>query len=50
MMSARLILSALAPFMLAFAMQNLGIPLSLGITTALGSLSIFALSSIAILR
>ncbi len=50
MMAARLILSALAPFVLAFAMENLGIATSLGITAALGGLSVIALSSIALLR
>jgi hypothetical protein len=49
MMAARLILSALAPFVLAFAMENLGIMPSLGITAALGGLSIIALMSIAVL-
>ena len=49
MMAARLILSALAPFVLAFAMENLGIMSSLGITAALGGLSIIALMSIAVL-
>ncbi|TCL73981.1 arsenite efflux MFS transporter ArsK [Rhizobium sp. BK251] len=50
MMAARLILSALAPFVLAFSMENIGIPSSLGITAALGGLSIIALLSIAALR
>ncbi|MBB3655813.1 MFS family permease [Rhizobium sp. BK650] len=50
MMAARLILSALAPFVLAFAMQNLGVAPSLAITAALGGLSIVALISIAALR
>jgi MFS family permease len=50
MMAARLILSALAPFVLAFAMENIGIPSSLGITAALGGLSIVALLSIAALQ
>ncbi|MGY5801490.1 arsenite efflux MFS transporter ArsK [Rhizobium sp. LEGMi12c] len=50
MMAARLILSALAPFVLAFAMENIGIMPSLVITAALGGLSIAALSSIAALR
>jgi hypothetical protein len=45
-----LILSALAPFVLAFAMENIGIPSSLGITAALGGLSIVALLSIAALQ
>lgn len=50
MMAARLILSALAPFVLAFAMENLGIATSLGIVAALGGLSIIALSSLALLQ
>ncbi|NLS04999.1 arsenite efflux MFS transporter ArsK [Rhizobium sp. P32RR-XVIII] len=50
MMAARLTLSALAPFVLAFAMEKLGISLSLGITVAFGGLSIVALSSIGFLR
>ncbi|TWB16221.1 putative MFS family arabinose efflux permease [Rhizobium sp. ERR 1071] len=50
MMAARLILSALAPFALAFAMENIGITPSLAVTAALGGLSIVALSSIAALR
>ncbi|TWB50195.1 putative MFS family arabinose efflux permease [Rhizobium sp. ERR 922] len=50
MMAARLILSALAPFALAFAMENIGITPSLAVTAALGLLSIVALSSIAALR
>jgi len=50
MMAARLILSALAPFVLAFAMENLGITTSLGIVAALGGLSIIALSSLALLQ
>lgn len=50
MMAARLILSALAPFVLAFAMENIGIMPSLAVTAALGVLSIVALSSIAALR
>ncbi|GAC1041492.1 arsenite efflux MFS transporter ArsK [Rhizobium sp. No.120] len=50
MMAARLMLSALAPFALAFAMENIGITPSLAITAALGGLSIVALSSIAALR
>ncbi|MDL2399121.1 arsenite efflux MFS transporter ArsK [Rhizobium mayense] len=49
MIAARLVLSALAPFVLAFAMENIGITLSLGITAALGGLSIIALASIATL-
>ncbi|CCM75401.1 conserved membrane hypothetical protein [Rhizobium mesoamericanum STM3625] len=49
-MAARLILSAVAPFVLAFAMKNLGVTSSLGITAALGGLSIVALISIATLR
>jgi hypothetical protein len=50
MMAARLILSALAPFVLAFSMENIGIPSSLGITATLGGLSIVALLSITVLR
>lgn len=46
MMAARLILSALAPFVLAFAMENIGIRLSLGITAAMGGLSIVALLAV----
>ena len=50
MMAARLILSALAPFVLAFAMENFGITQSLGTAAALGVLSIIALLSIPALR
>jgi len=50
MMAARLILSALAPFVLAFAMENFGITQSLGTAAALGGLSIIALLSIPALR
>lgn len=49
-MAARLVASALAPFLLAFAMENIGIPYSLGITAALGGLSIIALLSVTALR
>jgi MFS family permease len=42
MMAARLVLSALAPFVLAFAMEHIGITPSLAITAALGGLSIIA--------
>jgi MFS family permease len=49
-MSARLILSALAPFVLAFAMENFGISLSLGITATLGGLSVLVLSSLLLLK
>ena len=48
--SARLILSALAPFVLAFAMENLGISISLGITATLGGLSVLVLASLSLLR
>jgi hypothetical protein len=50
MMAARLILSALAPFVLAFGMANIGIAPSLGITAALGGLSIIAFLLIAAAR
>jgi hypothetical protein len=50
MMAARLILSALAPFVLAFGMANIGIASSLGITAALGGLSIIAFILIAAMR
>ncbi len=42
MMAARLILSALAPFVLALAMSGIGIPPSLAITAGLGGLAIIA--------
>ncbi|MBB6486526.1 hypothetical protein GGD46_003821 [Rhizobium lusitanum] len=50
MMAARLTLSAFAPFILAFAMENIGITPSVAVTAALGGLSIVALFSIAALR
>lgn len=42
MMAARLILSALAPFVLALAMSGIGITPSLAITAGLGGLAIIA--------
>lgn len=50
MMAARLILSALAPFVLAFGMENLGITMSLAIAATLGTLAIIAFASIAALK
>jgi MFS family permease len=50
MMAARLILSALAPFVLAFGIAHIGIAPSLGITAALGGLSIIAFLLIAAAR
>jgi MFS family permease len=50
MMAARLILSALAPFVLAFGMATIGIAPSLGITAALGGLAIVAFLLIAAAR
>ncbi|CAD0217353.1 hypothetical protein EN41_19395 [Agrobacterium tumefaciens] len=41
-MAARLIVSATAPFALAFAMANIGATWSLAITTALGALAVLA--------
>ncbi len=43
MMAARLILSALAPFVLALAMANIGIPASLAVTALLGCFAIVML-------
>ncbi|WP_183739988.1 arsenite efflux MFS transporter ArsK [Rhizobium sp. BK196] len=50
MMAARLILSALAPFVLAFGMATIGITPSLSITAALGGLAIVAFLLIAAAR
>ncbi|MDL2408811.1 arsenite efflux MFS transporter ArsK [Rhizobium calliandrae] len=50
MMAARLILSALAPFVLALGMANMGITPSLSITAALGGLAVVAFIFIAVLR
>jgi hypothetical protein len=49
-MAARLVLSAVAPFMLAFAMANVGIILSLSMIAALGGLAILAFIFIATLQ
>lgn len=46
-MAARLIVSATAPFALAFAMANIGATSSLAITTGLGALAIMAFLTIA---
>ncbi|MDR6816199.1 MFS family permease [Neorhizobium sp. 2083] len=46
MMSARLIASAIAPFVLAFSMQWLGFIWSLSITAALGALAVLAFHAI----
>ncbi|KAA0699885.1 MFS transporter [Neorhizobium sp. P12A] len=48
-MAARLILSALAPFVLAFAMAKIGIALSLGLVAVLGGLAILSFGFIAAL-
>jgi MFS family permease len=46
MMSARLIVSAIAPFVLALSMQRLGFIWSLSITAALGALAVLAFRAI----
>ncbi|MCQ1851796.1 arsenite efflux MFS transporter ArsK [Neorhizobium galegae] len=46
MMSARLIVSAIAPFVLALSMQWLGFIWSLSITAALGAVAVFAFRAI----
>ena len=46
-MAARLILSALAPFVLALAMSGIGITASLAITAALGGLAIIVFGQVA---
>lgn len=50
MMAARLILSALAPFLLSFAMETIGLAPALAVAVALGALAIAAMFGLMALR